>query len=481
MNSKKKSKIKFACLLMLPLLLFIILCIVCFGIVFSDSGSNSSRTILDFMQHIPVGFLVFYPVYTIVVIILHNKKMKKEPYDQQDIDTLLKDKPDKKEKYGGNIGIFLSLSAISWLISLVLALIIEAIFSLDWRWSFREEAIAATIISVIPIGLLYRSLQKDNKKEKNEKKITFYKECLKQNIYQVESHVEIEKAKLIAKKMGFNHVSDIIAFYAECERLHNGGHEDNDSLARAKREESKKYKNYTKYAEFTAGREKRINMLADELKAALNEKEAALSKTNSARNFGKEKEKDWGWRAGLASAVGGTGAAVATVMDVEAENAQIRAKNQEPNAIRTLLVNQADAEWSEAIHKVERLQNQLDDAQIKLVYEADKTEVMKHIQFSNIQTKVSDTGAIEIEATAKLRHALKIFDGLAAVVDGTVIAEIYDNNVRVGEAKLVLPALGLKHSTEKTIKGICLSGGKKEKANKYRVSFKPYHLWEMEA
>lgn len=481
MNSKKKSKTKFICLLLLPIVLLIILSVVCFGIVSSDLGSNSSLRILEFMQNIPVGFLVLYPVYSIVVIILHNKKMKKEPYDQQDIDTLLKDKPDKKEKYGGNIGIFLSLSVISWLVSLVLALIIEAIFSLDGRWSFREEAITATIISLIPISLLFKGLRENNNNEQVQKKIDFYKECLKQNISQVESHVEVEKAKLIAKKMGFNNVSDIVAFYAECEKLHNGGHQTNDSLANAKRQERKKFEEYTKYAEFTAGREKRLNMLADELKEAIKEKDKAYMQLSSARNFGKEKEKDWGWRAGMASALGGTAAAVATVVDVATENAQIREKNEQPNAIRTLLESEANTELASAIHKVERLQKRLDDAQIKLVYEADGREILKQIQFSNTQITVSDTGAIEIEATAKLNHSLKIFDGLAAVVDGTVIAEIYDNNVRVGEAKLVLPSLGLTHSTAISMKGICLRGGKKEKKNQYTVSFKPYHLWEMEA
>ena len=99
-----------------------------------------------------------------------HKKLKELPCEKQDIDKLLQNEPDPLKEYGENIGIFLSLSVISWLISLVLALFIEAIFSLDWRWSFREEAIAATIISVIPIGLLYKTLQKDNKREKMKRK-----------------------------------------------------------------------------------------------------------------------------------------------------------------------------------------------------------------------------------------------------------------------------------------------------------------------
>lgn len=464
-NNKAKITLKFCLLAFLPLLLF--------PTIFSVSILNELFALL-------FGSMAAYLVYLFILFKKMKKKIDSEPYDQQDIDELINGAPEVKPNTLLNVGKSFLLLFITWPLSLVLAIIIiEVILSL--RWSFSDEAKVATLISIIPTFLIFFFFHKKDQEKLAQKKIDFYKECLKQNIYQVQSPVEVQKAQLIAEKMGYNKVSDIAAFYAECKNLlcQQEGQKESDAFAKAKSEEQKKFEEYTKYAEFTAGREKRITMLADELKVALKEKAEAAAALEAARNFGMQKEKGWGFRAGMASALGGTGAAVATAMDVASENAKIRANNEANSVMRALVSNSALDRYEAICTKVENLRKQLDDAQSKLVHEADSAEILRTILFSQIKTTVSDTGAIEIESTAKLRQAQTIFDGLAAVVDGTVIAEIYDNNARVGETKVVLPALGLSHHTESTIKSIYLTGGNKEK--KYQVRFKPYHLWKMEA
>lgn len=465
LNNKTKITLKFSLFAFLPFFLFRFILRVCL--------------LTDAFILMPVS-VIAYLTFLIILFKKMKKKIDSEPYEQQDIDALLKGAPEAKPNVLINIGKSLLALIVTWPLSYVVAVIISAVIP-SLRWNNADEATAGTIISIIPTLLLLFYFQKEDKKKQTQKKIDFYKECLKQNIHQVQSPFEVQKAQLIAEKMGFIKVSNIAAFYAECKNLlcQQEGQKESDAFAKVKSEEQKKFEEYTKYAEFTAGREKRVTMLADELKVALTEQAAAEMDIRSAENFGMQKEKGWGFRAGMASALGGTGAAVATAMDVASENAKIRANNEANAPMRTLMTNSAIARYSVIAEKVERLKKQLDDAQMKLVHEADSAEVWKTILFSQIKTTVSDTGAIEIEATAKLRQAQTIFDGLAAVVDGTVIAEIYDNNARVGETKVVLPALGLSHHTESTIKSIYLTGGNKEK--KYQVRFKPYHLWKMEA
>ncbi len=465
-ETKKAITKRFLLYALVPLVIVLLLIII--------AGSDKDAVFL-----LPLSLLAYF-FYLMILFIIMAKKVKALPYDQQQIDTLLKGQVEAKPNVGRNI----FYCALAQFIILPLSysvglLVLEIILPFKLRNS--EEFLAAVIIAIAPTVLMFRELQKDDREKMTKKKIQFYKECLEQNIHQVQSSVEVQKARLIADKMGFNKVSDLAAFYAECKGLLGAQEEqkENNELAMKKSEDQRKYEEYTKYAEFTAGREKRITMLADALKVALEERAEAAASMKAASAFGMQKEKGWGFQAGMASALGGTGAAVATAMDIAADNAQIRASNAANAPVRAFLGQAASRSYDEACQKVDNLRKQLDDAQTKLVYETNEADILKHIQFSQIKTTVTEAGGIEIEATAKLRQELTIFDGLAAVVDGAVMAEIYDTSAKVGETMVVLPALGVNHQTECTLKGIHLTGGKQDK--QYQVRFKPYHLWEMEA
>ena len=69
-----------------------------------------------------------------------------------------------------------------------------------------------------------------------------------------------------------------------------------------------------------------------------------------------------------------------------------------------------------------------------------------------------------------------IFDDVEAIIDGTVIAKIYDGKTLVGTASLVLPKYGVKGETE--LKGMCLYCGTKGKT--YTVEYAATNLWAME-
>lgn len=81
-----------------------------------------------------------------------------------------------------------------------------------------------------------------------------------------------------------------------------------------------------------------------------------------------------------------------------------------------------------------------------------------------------------METVATLKAPFYIFDDVPAVIDGTVIAQIWDGKTCIGKAELVLPCYGI--SEKRKLEGWCLFAGKPGK--QYSVSFTATNLWAME-
>ena len=96
--------------------------------------------------------------------------------------------------------------------------------------------------------------------------------------------------------------------------------------------------------------------------------------------------------------------------------------------------------------------------------------------FDKTEVSISETGAFKIK-TFVSGCKFTIFDKLPAVVDGTIVATLYQNNIKVGDALLVLPEKGISTRARKT-EGICICNA--DKNIPYEVKFAPYHLWEIE-
>ena len=187
LNNKTKITLKFCLFAFLPLLLFPVILYV---------------SILHEVFVLLFGSVAAYLVYLFILFKKMKKKVDSEPYEQQDIDALLKGAPVAKPNILINIGKSLLALIVTWPLSYVVAVIISAVIP-SLRWNNADEATAGTIISIIPTLLLLFYFQKEDKKKQTQKKIDFYKECLKQNIHQVQSPFEVQKAQLIAEKMGF--------------------------------------------------------------------------------------------------------------------------------------------------------------------------------------------------------------------------------------------------------------------------------------
>ena len=199
-----------------------------------------------------------------------------------------------------------------------------------------------------------------------------------------------------------------------------------------------------------------------------------------------QKESDGMFMAGLASGIGGTVPALASLSRTAAHNESIRQQNEAAHAIN-MMVFQAQAEAGKTAREY---QKKADELAVKLISDMPSAEVFQHLKFDNIQTEVSKLGAISVKAEASVEGKVTVFDK-PGFIDGYVVAEIYNGSKKVGEALMVFPAYGsirysmlpsahisIEWGKPVDLEGICLNCG--EQGKKYTVKFVPGDLWIME-
>ncbi|MBR4081252.1 MAG: hypothetical protein IKK21_05665 [Clostridia bacterium] len=465
MNAKKKAFVIMLVRTLAPLLLF--------PLVLRFAITNDAFILMPL-------YVIAFLVNELLASRTYKRTIKDLPRDQGDVNQLLNTPKSSMWKLTPlDVGKALLMNMIFLpLAFIVVVIVVEVILGkhmLGW-----DELRIAAFLCIIPTAFTLKYFASENTERITKQKRAFYEECVKENVFAIQTPRETQKAQLIAEKMGFGKQSDIAAFFEECRRLcdQHATQQQDDALADKRKEERAKHLRLTKYAEYS-GRDKRINMLADEVQDAMAEYAEAQRTTEAMRNLGQQKELSWGLHGGIAHGIAGAGAGLAAAADVQARNAQIRASNEAARQATQPLVHSALMHEGDIAVKERRLKESLDAAQTKLVEDAPLQDVMNLIAFQNTHTSVSETGAITVETTASLKKPLHIFDDVSAVVDGTVVAEILDGDRRVGEAKVQLPTMGLAHHTKQNLTGMCLSGGKPGKT--YTVRFKPYKLWKMEA
>lgn len=322
--------------------------------------------------------------------------------------------------------------------------------------------------------------------EKEAKKL-FYKECKKNKIYTIDTEINKQRAIAIANNLGIKY-DNITNYFNACKSLiENETKKQQEEYQKYKIESLKEKENdflfqTTRFAEFI-GRDKRIAMLLDnraKIEEKLNKAIAHQNALYDGYKFTQTKEKDWAIAGGIASGIAGPAAGIATAMDIQAQNAQIREQNAQNRAMYDTATMGAKGKVGEeivAIHKeLEEFDKNFEKEKIKLVSETPKEKVFEKLSFDKTEVSISETGAFKIK-TFVSGCKFTIFDKLPAVVDGTIIATLYQNNIKVGDALLVLPEKGISTRARKT-EGICICNA--DKNTPYEVKFAPYHLWEIE-
>jgi UPF0716 family protein affecting phage T7 exclusion len=301
--------------------------------------------------------------------------------------------------------------------------------------------------------------QKARAQKEHKEKATFYQECEKAGITNLNSEKNRQKAILIGERLGCANKENYRRIYEESKTVYEEIQRSKSARESEilKKTESGQYELLNKYAGYT-GRNKRIQMLTDE------------------RNACQQKEKDWALHGGIASGIAGGFAGAASAMSIQAQNAEIRAQNAANlEALQPLLMAGAMSSMKCA-ERARELASAIEAAKIKLVSETSSSTVFDQLNFSDTEVTVTETGTCIVKTTVRASDDFCIYDDVKAVIDGTIRAKIYDGETCIGTAPIVFPTYGVRLSTG--VSGMCLFCG--EPGKTYRVEFGPGNLWAME-
>ena len=332
------------------------------------------------------------------------------------------------------------------------------------------------VIIFIKASAVKKEVQIRAAEMEEDKKIAFYDECKKNGIEECESEKEIQKATLIAQKYKMQYSDVSILFYEAKASLEKDIANKKEAEFNTKKdEERKQYNELNKYSNYK-GRDKRIAMLSDEMVDALKSAETLRAGAQAIMSASQQKEHDWAIHGGIASGIAGPAAGLAAAADIQAKNAQIRAQNEANAKMFAPIMMTSYNGAAEHDRHASSLQEEIETTKIKLVSNDDAKTCLSKISFSNTKVEISETGTCTVTTLAELEKPMIIFDDVEAIIDGTIIANIYDGKALVDTALLVLPKYGVKGATK--LKGMCLYCGTKGKH--YTVKYAATNLWAME-
>lgn len=313
----------------------------------------------------------------------------------------------------------------------------------------------------------------------------FYEECVKNGIESLDKEKDVQRAALIAQKMGLT-FTDVHDLFDSSKRTllqyqEKVAQEAAEATMKKERErEQQVYASLTKYADYF-GREKRIAMLSEERKKYLDAVEALEAGTTAlllASQF-QTKDSNWATMGGAASAIAGPAAGLAVATSMQAKTAKENARIREQNRRNQEYFRPAVATSYGGIEKnkeaARKIEEEIENAKTKLVADDSTSACFERLRFYNTRLNYSMTGTCIITTRIEL-EPFKIFDDVPAVIDGTITAKLYEDDKLICETKMVLPMYGVGEIAK--LKGMalfCTHEGKK-----HRVEFEPDKLWAME-
>lgn len=305
----------------------------------------------------------------------------------------------------------------------------------------------------------------------------FFVECVLAEADDFSKPKNIQKAQLLADKYNLKYPNGIEELYQQGLNGHKVIRQqlELNRLEEMRTNEQQEFERLNKYSNLI-GKSKRIAILLDRA-AELREK--AKSQDLYAEMLwrsGQQKERDWATWGGVANGIAGFGAGVSTAVDIQIQNMQIRAENEKRRqaALPGYMFFTDSAQGN--LRNADKIMEEIENFKLKLISDEPADELMKKISFSNTDVLVSETGAAMVCTSATLDPNFKIFDDVPAVVDGTIIAKIYDGDQLCGTARLVLPIYGLGQNIP--LNGICIDCCKPGKS--YTTKFDAENLWAME-
>ena len=285
------------------------------------------------------------------------------------------------------------------------------------------------------------------------------------------SHEKDELKQEIKKRFGLEYGQPLAYTYW---RIGEYYYKSSPELKQKERNEQAFLEKYLPYR----GREKRIEMLCDKRDELLQKLEGRHTINPNALQ---QKEHDWSVMGGLANGIAGPAAGVATAINYQQKNAQIRRDNAKVGAFVADINSAIEERIRHLKWEVEDCNKKIESSHSKLIGEESEQEtlrLMDFLEFYSERVTVSQTGSVYISVNMSSSTSPTLYDGeVKARIDGFVQAELVKNGSIAGSAILTLPMLGLDESG-KEIKGICTETS--DAQAQYTINYKPIALWLIE-
>lgn len=335
------------------------------------------------------------------------------------------------------------------------------------------------------LGSLFNSFKK-SANETEEQQLTeiggtnldrFFVECVLASCNDFSLEKNIAKAKLLADKYSLKYSDGV-------EELYKRGLDGHTTIQIKKQEkelsdlraaEQEEYKELNRYATLY-GRDKKIAILTDRKNELLRKAASLEEGAQLLMRSTQQAEKDWAMLGGIADGLAGPGAGVATALNAQAQNAQIRAQNR-ANMMAAMpaymsVTNSASGNRKNAA----AIEKDIQLVKEKLLADTPASVVLEKLNTEKSEVTVSETGACRVEVTVKPKEKCFIFEDVPATIDGTIVAHIFEDDHEIGTANLVLPVNGV--STDTKLIGIAITNA--DKTKKHTLCFSADKLWMME-
>lgn len=318
----------------------------------------------------------------------------------------------------------------------------------------------------------------------------FYVECYNAGIEKLETSQEIARALLWAKNANIitSQTGDD-AENAVRKALEVGEHyaKKSDAMARAacaeqlRKTEKLEYQRLTKYLSYR-DQEKPYQMYSDLAQEQRDEIDKITGKyTKDVTNIQKhyQKEGDWAISGGLASGIAGPAAGLASAINTESRNQEIRDHNNTVSQASYYATMAAALKMQSVQKKLDEYEAKARKAQNSLVERLPQDELLSKINPRVSSIKVTDSGAVVMRVKFSDVSIVKIYDSVNATVDGFLQAVLLKDGERAGTVIFTLPPEGVRGCPYDGIRGICIDTTDPDA--EYEVRFEPYDLWAIEA
>ena len=338
--------------------------------------------------------------------------------------------------------------------------------------------IALTVLLIIGYLILRKIVLKDP-----GTMVKFYQECVQLGLNDMSKSYQRQKAELVAQRMGCKY-KNMTVFYARAKKLAEGAsvRERQDTQSEHIKElcasELAKHEELTRFTGYS-GRSKRIAILEYTQKSYRKQAAKKRDMAKFIHHQSQEREIPSGMAGGIASGLFGGVAGVAAYIDAENENAKIRERNKASSQAVFPFVRSDLGEAYEYERKADALQNDIEDAKIKVVADTDSKKLFSYLSVRAPSVEISETGAFTIKANIKVVNApksVRMIGDKPGVFDGVIAADMYQRGKKVGRALMALPTYGIRDSG--SVEGIAICTA--EQGIPYEIRYSAHSLWLME-